>query len=64
MKETNEETHTRPDQDEIQRSSPDPEIHRETSSRRELIERYGKYAIIGAPLLVFVSQARANKSRP
>jgi len=33
-------------------------------NRRELIGRYGKYAIIGAPLLVFVSQARAIKSKP
>jgi hypothetical protein len=36
----------------------------ETPSRRELIERYGKYAIVGAPLLLFVSKAHANVSRP
>jgi hypothetical protein len=47
-------------------SQPSPETvdQPETPSRRELIERYGKYAILGAPLLVFVSQARAAKSKP
>lgn len=33
-------------------------------SRRELIERYGKYAVVAAPLLVFVSKARAIHSKP
>lgn len=36
----------------------------ETRSRRELIERYGKYALVGAPLLLFVSKAHAIHSRP
>ena len=36
----------------------------ETPSRRELIERYGKYAIVAAPLLLFASKARAIHSVP
>jgi hypothetical protein len=36
----------------------------ETSNRRELIERYAKAAIIAAPLLLFVSKARAIHSKP
>jgi hypothetical protein len=36
----------------------------ETPSRRELIERYGKYAIVAAPLLLFASKARAIHSIP
>jgi hypothetical protein len=43
---------------------PDPATQTETSTRRELIERYGKYAIVAAPLLVFVSKAHAIHSRP
>lgn len=51
-------------QDATQQTSPDPANPPETPSRRELIERYGKYAIVGAPLLVFVSKARAIHSKP
>jgi len=36
----------------------------EESTRRELIERYAKYALIGAPLLLFASKAHAIHSRP
>ncbi len=36
----------------------------ETSTRRELIERYGKYALVAAPLLVFASKAHAVHSKP
>jgi hypothetical protein len=36
----------------------------ETPSRRELIERYGKYAIVAAPLLLFATKARALHSVP
>jgi hypothetical protein len=36
----------------------------ETSSRRELIERYAKYAVVAAPLLLFVSKANAIHSKP
>ena len=45
-------------------SPPDTENLQETSTRRELIERYGKYAIVAAPLLLFASKARAIHSRP
>jgi len=51
-------------QDTTPRSSPESENSPETPSRRELIERYGKYAIVAAPLLVFVSKARAIHSKP
>jgi hypothetical protein len=36
----------------------------ETSSRRALIQKYGKYAVVGGPLLLFVSKAHAIHSRP
>lgn len=45
---------------EAQLSSADSEM----PSRRELIERYGKYALVAAPLFMFVSKARAIHSRP
>jgi hypothetical protein len=61
MKEREEEisSQTKPDS-----FPPDPATQTETSTRRELIERYGKYAIVAAPLLVFVSKAHAIHSRP
>jgi len=45
-------------------SSPDSENEPATSNRRELIERCAKAAIIAAPLVVFVSKARAIHSKP
>jgi hypothetical protein len=33
-------------------------------NRRELIKRYGKYALAAGPLLLFVSKAHAIHSRP
>jgi len=45
-------------------SSSDTAREPEVSSRRELIERYAKYAVIAAPLLVFVSKAQAIHSKP
>jgi hypothetical protein len=46
-------------------SSPSDHLDQaETPSRRELIERYGKYAIIAGPLLMFVSKAHAIHSKP
>jgi len=36
----------------------------DSPSRRELIERYAKYAIVGAPLLLFASKAHAIHSKP
>ena len=64
MKENKEEKHSQANPDSSPLPSPDPANEPETPSRRELIERYGKYAIVGAPLLVFVSKARAIKSKP
>jgi len=58
MKEQDENQHESP------KSSSESEDQPETSSRRELIERYGKYALVAAPLLVFVSKAHAIHSRP
>ena len=45
-------------------SRPDAVDQLDTPSRRELIERYGKYAIVAAPLLLFASKARAIHSKP
>ena len=36
----------------------------EMPSRRQLIERYAKVAIVGAPLLLFASKAHAIHSKP
>jgi len=36
----------------------------ETPNRRELIEKFGKYAIVAAPLLLFASKASAIHSKP
>jgi hypothetical protein len=36
----------------------------ETPTRRELIERYGKYALVAAPLMMFASKAHAIHSHP
>jgi hypothetical protein len=36
----------------------------DTPNRRQLIERYGKYALVAAPLLLFASKARAIHSVP
>ena len=47
-----------------QDSSPDSSTQAETPNRRELIERYGKYALVAAPLLLFASKARAIHSVP
>ena len=33
---------------------------RELPNRRELIERYGKYAVVAAPLLLFATKAHAH----
>jgi hypothetical protein len=62
MKETENNAHAHPEQ--CAASSSDAPDQPETQSRRQLIERYGKYAIIGAPLLLFASKARAIHSMP
>jgi len=45
-------------------NSPDEANSPQLPGRRELIERYAKVAIVAAPLLVFVSKARAIHSKP
>ena len=62
LKERNEEKHSHERQDATP-LSPDTADEQKTS-RRELIERYGKYAIVAAPLLMFVSKAHAIHSVP
>ena len=44
--------------------SPDAADEPAITTRRELIERYAKVAVVAAPLLVFVSKARAIHSKP
>lgn len=36
----------------------------ELSNRRQLIARYGRHAVVAAPLLLFVSKAYAIHSKP
>jgi hypothetical protein len=36
----------------------------DTSTRREVIQRYAKVAVAAAPLLLFVSKAHAIHSKP
>jgi hypothetical protein len=55
---------TSQDEQTITPPSPDTTNEPATSSRRELIERYAKVAIVAAPLLMFVSKARAIHSAP
>lgn len=45
-------------------ASPDTGDQPTLETRREMIARYGKVAIVAAPLLMFVSKARAIHSRP
>ncbi len=42
----------------------EPVHQEETSTRREMIQRYAKYAVAAAPLLLFVSKAHAIHSKP
>ncbi len=60
MKDNKEEIHSQDTASPSALDTPQPE----TSNRRELIARYGKVAIVAAPLLVFVSKARAIHSKP
>jgi hypothetical protein len=64
MKEEREEPLPNENQETVPSRSPEISDQPEQSNRREVIERYAKYAIVGAPLLVFVSKARAIHSRP
>lgn len=55
---------------EMPKSQDTPDLHsgdttdHETTNRRELIARYGKYALVSASLLTFVSKAKAIHSKP
>jgi hypothetical protein len=64
MKDDKEATHSQEPQEGITPSATDAVSQPESSNRRQLIERYGKYAIVAAPLLMFVSKAHAIHSRP
>jgi len=64
MNDSQEKLHTQSEREDAVVSSRDDSDQLETSSRRELIERFGKYAIVGAPLLLFASRARAIHSKP
>jgi hypothetical protein len=59
----NEELHSQTKSEETGPSAEAVDRH-ETPSRRELIQRYGKYAVAAAPLLLFVSKAHAIHSKP
>jgi hypothetical protein len=66
MNDRPEEMHTPEDEHQATTSPTDPNTDKEpqTSSRRELIERYAKAAVIAAPLILFVSKAHAIHSKP
>lgn len=64
MNDQNEKIGAQADQESSQQSSTGNTSLPDTSTRRELIERYGKYAVVAAPLLLFASKARAIHSRP
>jgi hypothetical protein len=42
----------------------DANHQKDTSTRREMIQRYAKVAVAAAPLLLFVSKAHAIHSKP
>jgi hypothetical protein len=64
MNEINEKRPFRANPDGSPQSLLGPSNQSDSPSRRELIERYGKYAVVAGPLLVFVSRAQAIHSRP
>jgi hypothetical protein len=64
MKDKEEKLNPNPGEDQGAVSSGSAANPPETPNRRELIERYGKYAIVAAPLLLFASKARAIHSVP
>jgi len=50
---------------EVPPESPNAEAQQtDTSTRRELIQRYVKYALVAGPMLLFVSKAHAIHSAP
>ncbi len=64
MQEKTEQIRSQEQQDATPHSLPADSSPAETSTRRQLIGRYAKYALVAAPLLVFVSKAHAAHSRP
>jgi len=64
MNEKDEKLNTHAEEAEGTVSGTDAGNQLETPSRRELIERYGKYAVVAAPLLLFATKGRAINSRP
>ncbi len=64
MDEKMQETSSPEAQDVTPQSSPEPSETTETTTRRQLIERYGKYALVASPLLLFASKAHAIHSKP
>jgi|HubBroStandDraft_3_1064219.scaffolds.fasta_scaffold1767511_1 hypothetical protein len=64
MKEDNQEIHSQKERDSVSPSAPASANRPETETRREMIATFGKVAIVAAPLLMFVSKARAIHSRP
>ena len=60
----NEELHSKAELDKPAEAMVEAIDQHDTPSRRELIQRYGKYAVAAAPLLLFVSKAHAIHSRP
>jgi hypothetical protein len=60
----NEELHAQTKSEETTEPSANPVDRHDAPSRRELIQRYGKYAVAAAPLLLFVSKAHAIHSKP
>lgn len=62
--EKKEEMHLPADEETTTSSQEETANEPEVSNRRQLIARYGKYAVVAAPLLMFVSKAHAIHSRP
>ncbi len=56
------ETRERPDT--IPQEEREATHQEDTSTRREMIQRYAKVAVAAAPLLLFVSKAKAIHSKP
>jgi len=64
MDETEEKLNSQTGEDDGADSGLDVSDQLETPSRRKLIERYGRYALVAAPLLLFASKAHAIHSKP
>jgi hypothetical protein len=64
MNENNDEKYSQVNEKEPSSPQIASEDESELSNRRQLILRYGKYAAVAAPLLMFASKAHAIHSRP